>query len=123
MPLAEGNTGGEPRRMASHCDGGPFFFGEQFVSVAAQPVSMGPRIGYLGQSTRTANPRLHDAFMQGLRELGWVEGKNIAIEYRWAAGRADRLPDLAAEQVRLKVDLILAVSTSVALLRADQIIE
>jgi putative ABC transport system substrate-binding protein len=53
--------------------------------------------------------------VQGLRELGWVDGKNIVIEYRWAEGRADRLPDLAAELVRLKVDVIFAANTSVAL--------
>jgi putative ABC transport system substrate-binding protein len=48
------------------------------------------------------------AFRQGLREFGWIEGQNIAIEYRWAAGRPDRLPALAAELVRLEVDLIVA---------------
>ncbi|HEV2056976.1 MAG TPA: ABC transporter substrate-binding protein [Methylomirabilota bacterium] len=52
-----------------------------------------------------------DAFRQGLRELGWVEGQNIVIDYRFAEGRFDRLPDLAAELVRLKVDIIVAVST------------
>ncbi len=55
-----------------------------------------------------------DAFLQGLRDLGWVEGKTIVIEYRWAEGRPDRLPDLAAELVRLKVDVILAGSHAVA---------
>ena len=53
-----------------------------------------------------------DAFLQGLRELGWVEGKTILIEYRWAEGRSDRLPDLAAELVRLKVDVIFAPNTA-----------
>jgi putative tryptophan/tyrosine transport system substrate-binding protein len=48
------------------------------------------------------------AFRQGLREFGWIEGQNIAIEYRWAAGRQDRLPALAAELVRLQVELIVA---------------
>jgi putative ABC transport system substrate-binding protein len=55
---------------------------------------------------------LVDAFLQGLRDLGWVEGKTIVIEYRWAEGRSDRLPDLAAELVRLKVDVIFAPNTS-----------
>jgi putative tryptophan/tyrosine transport system substrate-binding protein len=50
-----------------------------------------------------------------LRELGWVEGQNIAIEYRWAEGRFDRLPDLAAKLVRLKVDVIVASATPAAL--------
>jgi len=51
------------------------------------------------------------AFRQGLRELGWVEGQNIVIDYRYAEGRFDRLPDLAAELVQLKVDIIVAVAT------------
>jgi len=56
-------------------------------------------------------PPLLDAFRQGLRELGWVEGQNIVIDYRYAEGRVDRLPDLAAELVRLKVDLIVSGGT------------
>ena len=56
-----------------------------------------------------------DAFLQGLREAGWVDGKNIVIEYRWAEGRTERLPNLAAELVRLKLDVILAASTAAAL--------
>jgi putative ABC transport system substrate-binding protein len=55
-----------------------------------------------------------DTFRQGLRELGWVEGQNIVIDYRYAEGRFDRLPDLAAELVRLKVDIIVAVPTPAA---------
>jgi putative ABC transport system substrate-binding protein len=54
-----------------------------------------------------------DAFRQGLRELGYVEGKNIVIEYRWAEGKPDRLPDLAAELVRLKVDIIVSAGPAV----------
>jgi putative ABC transport system substrate-binding protein len=74
----------------------------------AQPAGKVYRIGYLSASTGTSNPRVIEAFLQGLRELGWIEGQNIAIEYRFAEGRFDRLPDLAAELVRLKVDLIVA---------------
>jgi len=59
------------------------------------------------------SPRL-DAFRQGLRELGWVEGQNLVIDYRSAEGKLDRLPDLAAELVRLKVDIIVAVPTPAA---------
>ena len=55
------------------------------------------------------------AFRQGLRDLGYVEGQNIAIEYRWAEGRFERLPDLAAELVRLKVDVIVSVVTQASL--------
>src|SRR5262245_49425420 len=64
------------------------------------------RIGYLyGASLSTDSARI-PAFRQGLRELGYVEGKNIIIEYRYAEGKFDRLPALAAELVRLKVDII-----------------
>ncbi len=66
------------------------------------------RIGYLKHSS---GPSASDeAFLQTLRDLGWIEGKNISIEYRWAARRMDRLPALAKELVRLKVDLIVAAS-------------
>ncbi len=73
------------------------------------------RIGYLNASSGIANPSILEAFRQGLRELGWVEGQNIVIEYRFAEGRFDRLPDLAAELVRLKVDLIVAAPAPAAL--------
>ena len=67
-----------------------------------------PRIGFLGVTSPSDRPSHLDAFRQRLRELGWVEGQNIVIDYRYAEGRVDRLPDLAAELVRLKVDLIVA---------------
>jgi putative tryptophan/tyrosine transport system substrate-binding protein len=70
-----------------------------------------PRIGFLGAATASALvPRL-DAFRQGLQDLGYIEGKNIAIEYRYADGNADRIPDLAAELVGLKVDIIVTYQT------------
>jgi ABC-type uncharacterized transport system substrate-binding protein len=75
---------------------------------AQQQAGKGPRIGYLGVTSPSDRPPLLDAFRQGLRELGWVEGQNIVIDYRFAEGRVDRLPDLAAELVRLKVDLIVS---------------
>jgi len=65
----------------------------------------------LGTSS-TVSPRPVEAFRQGLRGLGWVEGQNIVIEYRSAEGRYDRLPDLAADLVRLKVDIIAAAGTA-----------
>jgi putative ABC transport system substrate-binding protein len=73
------------------------------------------RIGYLGSGSSTSNPHLPGAFRQGLRDLGWIEGQNIVIEYRFADGHLDRLPALAAEVVRLKVDIIAASPTPAAL--------
>lgn len=78
------------------------------VSLAeAQQAVKVPRIGALAGGTPASFASRYEAFRQGLRELGWVEGQNIAIEYRYAEGKMKRLPDLAAEMVRLKVDLIL----------------
>src|SRR5436190_8365801 len=65
-----------------------------------------PRIGYLSPNSPSTNPARLEAFRQGLRELGYVEGKNIFVEYRNAEGKLDRLPALAAELVRLKVEVI-----------------
>ena len=79
------------------------------LAAEAQQAGKVHRIGYL--SGGTAVPRYTEAFRQGLRELGWVEGQKIVIDYRFAAGRLDRLPDLAAELVRLKMDVIVAVGT------------
>ena len=75
------------------------------------------RIGFLDNSTASDSAVLVEAFRQELRKLGWVEGKNIVIEYRFTEGKSDRLPELAAELVRLKVDLVVtttAPSTSAA---------
>ena len=72
-----------------------------------QPAKI-PRIGYLGASSLSANPARIEAFRQGLRELGYVEGKNIVIEWRSAEGKLDRLPEFAAELVQLKVDIIVS---------------
>ena len=83
----------------------------------AQPAGNIRRIGYLAAGpwpSDTAGITVLQAFRQGLRELGWVEGQNIVIDYRFAAGRFDWLPDLAAELVRLKVDLIVATTTPAA---------
>lgn len=84
----------------------------------AQPAEKAVRIGYLsigGAGTSAVYARPLEAFRQRLRELGWVEGRNLVIEYRFADGRAERLPGLADELVRLKVDLIYAVPTPAAL--------
>ncbi len=76
------------------------------LAAEAQQAGKVHRIGYLSGSSATAQSHFIEAFRQGLRELGWVEGQNIVIDYRFAEGRFDRLPDLAAELVRLKVDII-----------------
>ena len=76
------------------------------LSAEAQQPAKIPRIGYLTASALSAQSARIEAFRQGLRELGYVEGKNIVIEWRSAEGKLDRLPALAAELVRLKVDVI-----------------
>jgi len=75
------------------------------IAEAQQPKKV-PRIGYLAPASLSALAARTEAFRQGLRELGYVEGKNIVIEWRSAEGKIDRLPALAAELVRLKVDVI-----------------
>jgi putative tryptophan/tyrosine transport system substrate-binding protein len=77
----------------------------------AQPTGRIPRVGYLAPSLSTEASRLIEAFRRGLRELGYVEGQNIALEFRSAEGRVDRFPALAAELVALKVDVIVAGAT------------
>ncbi len=81
------------------------------LAAEAQPREKVPRVGYLspGSSSDPARRRRFEAFRQGLRELGYVEGQNIAIESRWAEGKYDRYSALAADLVRLKVDVIVAV--------------
>jgi putative ABC transport system substrate-binding protein len=69
------------------------------------------RIGFLGVTSHTEYRRQVDAVHTGLRRLGYEEGKNIAIHYRWAEGRYDRLPELAAELVKFNVDVIVTHST------------
>jgi putative ABC transport system substrate-binding protein len=73
-----------------------------------------PTIGFLGTSTPAGWAQWTAAFVQRLRELGWVDGRTVAIEYRWAEGRNDRFPEIAAEFVRLKVDVIFTAGTGIA---------
>ena len=70
-----------------------------------------PTIGFLGESTPVAQSERTAAFVQRLRELGWIEGRTVAIEYRWAEGRSERFAEIATELVRLKVDVIVTSST------------
>ena len=82
-------------------------------SADAQQPKKVPRIGYLtGASLSAAAPRT-EAFRQGLRELGYVEGKNIVVEYRYAEGKLDRQSELAAELVRLKIDALVTAGPTV----------
>src|ERR1044071_6066429 len=77
------------------------------VSAEAQQPAKVPQIGYLNANFPSANPARIEAFREGLRDLGYVEGKNIVIEWRFAEGKLDRIPALAAELVRLKADIII----------------
>src|SRR5262247_1509547 len=86
-----------------------------YSSAEAQQPQKIFRIGFLDNSTASGMAVLVEAFRQELSKLGWIEGKNIAIEYRFAEQNNERLPELAADLVRLKVDLIVAASAPSAL--------
>src|SRR5215475_509503 len=94
------------------------------VAVEAQQTGKIFRIGYLDAGTASGSAVLVEAFRQELRKLGWIEGKNIIIEYRFAEQKNERLPELAAELVGLKVDLIVAYGgpTPLAAKRATTVI-
>jgi len=81
------------------------------VTAEAQQPKKVPRIGFLGGASASFYAARTNAFRQGLNERGYTEGKNIVIEYRYAEGKFDRLPDLAAELVGLKLDVIVAAPT------------
>ncbi len=83
------------------------------LSTEAQPGRKIPKIGYLAGDSAGANTQNTDAFINGLRDLGYIEGRNLVIERRWAEGKFERLPELAAELVRLPVDVIVAVGDPV----------
>src|SRR5262249_13464323 len=85
------------------------------LGIAAQPGGRVPRIGVL-RSGSPPDPFV-EAFLHGLRELGYVEGQNIRIEHRWAEGRDERLPSLAADLVRLKMDVIVASGSATVAVR------
>jgi ABC-type uncharacterized transport system substrate-binding protein len=89
------------------------------VATEAQQAARVARIGYLSTNL-AANPHLQEAFLQGLRDLGYVEGRNLVIEYRFAEGKLERFPALAAELVALKVDVILTAGGTLAALAAKQ---
>ncbi len=82
------------------------------LAAGAQQAAKLPTIGFLGATTPSADGQRFAAFVQRLRELSWIEGRNVAIEVRWAGGRSERFMEIAAEFVRLKVDVILTHNTS-----------
>ncbi len=85
------------------------------LAAPAQELSKAKLIGFLGLNSPAAVPHHAEAFRHSLRELGWVDGGNIAIEYRWAEGRPDRLPALARDLVQLNVDVIVTSGAPAAL--------
>jgi putative tryptophan/tyrosine transport system substrate-binding protein len=85
------------------------------VSAQAQPAGKIFRIGFLDPSTASGSAGLVDAFRQEMRKLGWIEGKNFIIEYRFGEQKPERVPELAADLVRLKVDLIWVSGITAAL--------
>src|SRR5438045_1238251 len=90
------------------------------LSVAAQQAAKPVRIGYLAVDLATGDPSGREAFVQALRDLGYVEGSNLVIEYRDAHGKPERFPALAAELVALNVDVILAGGGTLGALAAKQ---
>jgi putative ABC transport system substrate-binding protein len=82
------------------------------LAARGQQASKLPVIGFLGSTTPTIHGQWAAAFVQRLRELGWIEARNISIEYRWAEGRNDRAAEIASEFVRLKVDVIVTWGTA-----------
>src|SRR5213083_575035 len=82
------------------------------VAARAQEAAK-PTIGFLCSGTLSSQGHWAAAFMKRLRELGWIEGRTVVIEYRWAEGRPERFAEIAAEFVRLKVDVIVTVGGAV----------
>src|SRR5712691_1926057 len=106
----------ERRRFIEVIDGGLL---AAPLAAEAQPAAKIARIGWLG-SNLAASPHTREAFLHGLRDLGYVEGRTVVIESRSAEGKLERLPALAAELVALKVDVIVAAAGTVAALAAKQ---
>jgi putative ABC transport system substrate-binding protein len=82
---------------------------------AQQSAKKVPRIGFLGNSTAALEANLVEPFREGLRDLGYVKGQNVVVEYRWAEGKYERFPALIAELVALKVDVIVTAGTPATL--------
>ena len=90
------------------------------LAARAQRAGKLPAIGFLGSTTPSAESQRTAALVQRLRELGWIEGRTIAIEYRWGEGRPERFAEIAAEFVRLKVDVMIAGGTPTALAQSGR---
>ena len=91
------------------------FVAVPFATFAQQRPAKVPQIGWLSPGSSKSDEKFLTSFRDGLRELGWVSEQDIAIESRWAEGKFERLPGLAAELVQLKVDVIVAVVTQASL--------
>src|SRR5438477_1294525 len=102
----------EPRTFMAMLTGGLV---AASLGAEAQQAAKIARIGYLSGGDPATSPHLPEAFRQGLRDLGYVEGRNVVIEYRDIEGKFERIPAFAAELVALKVDVILAGATPAAL--------
>jgi len=85
------------------------------VAAEAQQTGKLYRVGYLSAGSRESSEHLNQAFLRGLKELGWIEGRDLIVEWRWAEGKNERLPALAAELVQRKVDVIVASAEAAAL--------
>ena len=85
------------------------------LTAEAQPASRLPRIGFLGNSTAALEANLVGPFREGLRDLGYVEGKNILLEYRWAEGKYERFPELISDLLQLPVEMIVTAGTPASL--------
>src|SRR6266568_8869931 len=85
------------------------------LAARAQQPGKPPTIGFMGSTTPSVAAQWVASFVQRLRELGWLEGRDVVIEYRWAEGRSERFAEIAAEFVRLKVDVILTHNTPTVL--------
>src|SRR5262245_54195692 len=81
------------------------------LAARAQQPARRPTIGFLGPTTPSAQTQWVAAFLERLRELGWVEGRTVAIAYRWAEGHTERVAEIATEFVQLKVDVIVTYGT------------
>jgi hypothetical protein len=82
------------------------------LAASAQQPGTPPIIGFMGSTTSSVAAQWVASFVQRLRELGWLEGRDVVIEYRWAEGRSERFAEITAEFVRLKVDVILTSQQS-----------